>query len=73
MFEMAIAGVRGLEVACGPCIGMGAAPPLRGPSIRTFNHNFKEGSGTADDEVCLTSPEVARRTQSKVYSPIPAI
>ena len=62
MLDMALAGVRGLEVACGPCIGMGAAPPSRGPSIRTFNRNFPGRSGTADDEVYLCSPEVAAAT-----------
>lgn len=62
MLDMALAGVRGLEVACGPCIGMGAAPPSRGPSIRTFNRNFPGRSGTPDDEVYLCSPEVAAAT-----------
>ncbi len=62
MFEMAMAGVRGLEVACGPCIGMGAAPPSNGVSIRTFNRNFRGRSGTADDKVYLCSPEVAAAT-----------
>lgn len=62
MLDMALAGVRGLEVACGPCIGMGAAPPSRGPSIRTFNRNFPGRSGTPDDAVYLCSPEVAAAT-----------
>ncbi len=62
MLDMAMAGVRGLEVACGPCIGMGAAPPSRGPSVRTFNRNFRGRSGTADDMVYLCSPEVAAAT-----------
>ena len=56
------AGVRELEVACGPCIGMGAAPPSGGNSVRTFNRNFKGRSGTADDAVWLCSPEVAAAT-----------
>ncbi len=59
MLDMAQAGVRGLEVACGPCIGMGAAPPSRGASVRTFNRNFPGRSGTASDEVYLCSPETA--------------
>ena len=62
MFDMALAGVRGLEVACGPCIGMGAAPPSRGASVRTFNRNFPGRSGTATDEVYLCSPETAAAT-----------
>ncbi len=56
------AGVRELEVACGPCIGMGFAPPTKGPSVRTFNRNFEGRSGTADDLVYLSSPETAAAT-----------
>jgi len=55
-------GVRELEVACGPCIGMGAAPPSGGNSVRTFVRNFKGRSGTANDAVWLCSPEVAAAT-----------
>jgi len=53
------AGVRILENACGPCIGMGCAPSSGAVSVRTFNRNFKGRSGTADAEVYLASPEVA--------------
>ncbi|MBN2229445.1 MAG: aconitate hydratase [Candidatus Thorarchaeota archaeon] len=53
------AGARILESACGPCIGMGFAPPSGGVSLRTFNRNFSGRSGTADAEVYLVSPEVA--------------
>jgi aconitate hydratase len=60
--EMTRAGVRALEVACGPCIGMGAAPPSGGNSVRTFNRNFPGRSGTAADEVWLCSPETAAAT-----------
>lgn len=56
------AGVRELEVACGPCIGMGFAPPTKGVSVRTFNRNFPGRSGTADDLVYLCGPEVAAAT-----------
>jgi aconitate hydratase len=56
------AGVRALEVACGPCIGMGAAPPTGGVSIRTFNRNFRGRSGTKQDCVYLVSPETAAAT-----------
>ena len=65
MLDLTSAGVRGLEVACGPCIGMGAAPPSFGNSIRTFNRNFRGRSGTADDAVWLCSPEVAAATALK--------
>ncbi|HPJ72745.1 MAG TPA: aconitase family protein, partial [bacterium] len=53
------AGARIMENACGPCIGMGQAPPSRGVSLRTYNRNFKGRSGTADAEVYLVSPETA--------------
>ncbi|MCH8920562.1 MAG: aconitate hydratase [Chloroflexi bacterium] len=52
-------GARILESACGPCIGMGQAPPSDAVSLRTFNRNFPGRSGTADDKVYLASPEVA--------------
>jgi len=53
------AGARVLEATCGPCIGMGQAPPSGGISIRTFNRNFEGRSGTRDAEVYLVSPEIA--------------
>jgi aconitate hydratase len=56
------AGARILESACGPCIGMGQAPPTDGASLRTFNRNFPSRSGTPDDRVHLASPEVAAAT-----------
>ncbi len=52
-------GWRILESACGPCIGMGQAPPTDGVSVRTFNRNFPGRSGTQGDKVYLVSPEVA--------------
>ena len=54
-----LAGVRMLEPACGPCVGMGQAPPSGANSLRTFNRNFPGRSGTADDSVYLCSPAVA--------------
>ncbi len=56
------AGARLLEPACGPCVGMGQAPPTGKPSVRTFNRNFQGRSGTDDDYVYLTSPAVAGAT-----------
>ncbi|GAF98458.1 unnamed protein product, partial [marine sediment metagenome] len=56
------AGARILESGCGPCIGMGQAPPTGGASLRTFNRNFPSRSGTPDDRVHLVSPEVAAAT-----------
>ncbi len=52
-------GARILESACGPCIGMGQSPPSDTASLRTFNRNFPDRSGTPNDRVYLVSPEVA--------------
>jgi aconitate hydratase len=57
--DLLMAGVRMLEPACGPCVGMGQAPPSGSSSLRTFNRNFPGRSGTADDQVYLCSPAVA--------------
>ncbi|MDD5555632.1 MAG: aconitate hydratase [bacterium] len=56
---MIAAGARILETACGPCIGMGQAPPSGGVSLRTFNRNFPGRAGTPDARVYLASPAVA--------------
>jgi aconitate hydratase len=52
-------GVRMLEPVCGPCVGMGMAPPSGANSLRTMNRNFPGRSGTAEDCVYLCSPAVA--------------
>ena len=52
-------GVRLLECACGPCIGMGSSPVSGGVSVRTFNRNFEGRSGTRDAQVYLVSPVTA--------------
>jgi aconitate hydratase len=57
--DLLMAGVRMLEPACGPCVGMGQAPPSGANSLRTFNRNFPGRSGTVDDQVFLCSPAVA--------------
>jgi aconitate hydratase len=57
--DLLTAGVRMLEPACGPCVGMGQAPPSGSASLRTFNRNFPGRSGTADDQVYLCSPAIA--------------
>jgi aconitate hydratase len=74
------AGARILESACGPCIGMGQAPPSEGVSVRTFNRNFPGRSGTPNDRVYLTSPEVAaacaltgKITDPRTLGPYPKI
>ena len=48
-----------LEPVCGPCVGMGQAPPSDANSLRTFNRNFPGRSGTPEDSVYLCSPAVA--------------
>src|SRR5690606_18613002 len=65
--ELVRAGVRIMENACGPCIGMGCAPSSGAVSVRTFNRNFKGRSGTADADVYLASPEVAIATAINGY------
>ncbi|MCX6377206.1 MAG: aconitate hydratase, partial [Armatimonadetes bacterium] len=57
--DLIASGVRILEAACGPCIGMGQSPSSGGVSIRTFNRNFEGRSGTPDASIFLASPEVA--------------
>ena len=57
--DLIASGARLLESACGPCIGMGQAPPSGGVSLRTFNRNFQGRSGTMDSYVFLVSPETA--------------
>jgi aconitate hydratase len=57
--QLSEGGVRMLEPVCGPCVGMGMAPPSGSNSLRTFNRNFPGRSGTPEDSVFLCSPAVA--------------
>lgn len=57
--DLVESGVRILECACGPCIGMGGSPVSKGVSVRTFNRNFEGRSGTRDASVYLVSPVTA--------------
>ena len=57
--DIVAAGARILETACGPCIGLGFSPADGTVSVRTFNRNFAGRTGTKNDNVFLTSPEVA--------------
>jgi aconitate hydratase len=59
------AGARIIETACGPCIGMGQAPPTKGVSLRTFNRNFEGRSGTKSAQIYLASPETAAASALK--------
>ncbi|QYJ15849.1 3-isopropylmalate dehydratase large subunit [Rubrobacter xylanophilus DSM 9941] len=60
--DLVLAGARMLEPVCGPCVGMGQAPPSDSVSVRTFNRNFPGRSGTMNDQVYLTTPTVAAAT-----------
>lgn len=60
--DLIASGARILENTCGPCIGMGQAPPTGGVSLRTFNRNFEGRCGTKSASVYLASPEVAAAT-----------
>lgn len=60
--DMISAGARILETTCGPCIGMGQAPPNDSISVRSFNRNFLGRSGTKSARVYLASPEVCVAT-----------
>ena len=78
--DMIAAGARILESACGPCIGMGQAPPSGGISIRSFNRNFEGRSGTKDANVYLASPQVCAMcaltgevTDPKTWGPEPKV
>jgi predicted aconitate hydratase len=59
LLTLIAAGARILESACGPCIGMGGAPPEGGLSFRSYNRNFKGRSGTLSAQVYLCNPLVA--------------
>jgi len=65
------AGVRILEMGCGPCIGIGFSPRSKGVSLRTYNRNFLGRSGTKDAQIYLVSPEsaVAAAITGKITDP----
>jgi aconitate hydratase len=56
------AGVRLLEIACGPCCAIGQTPPTNGIAVRTSNRNFKGRSGNPTASIYLVSPESAAAT-----------
>ena len=59
------AGVRILEIACGPCCAIGQTPPTNGVAVRTSNRNFKGRAGNPTAEIYLVSPESAAATAIK--------
>lgn len=56
------AGVRLLEISCGPCCAIGQVPPTDGISLRTSNRNFKGRAGSKSAKIYLGSPETAAAT-----------
>ena len=56
------AGVRILEIACGPCCAIGQSPATKGVAVRTSNRNFKGRAGNPTAEIYLVSPESAAAT-----------
>ena len=56
------AGVRMLEIACGPCCAIGQTPPTEGVAVRTSNRNFKGRAGNPNAKIYLVSPESAAAT-----------
>ena len=56
------AGVRLLEISCGPCCAIGQTPPTNGVAVRTSNRNFKGRAGNPTAEIYLVSPESAAAT-----------
>lgn len=56
------AGVRLLEISCGPCCAIGQTPPTEGVAVRTSNRNFKGRAGNPTAEIYLVSPESAAAT-----------
>ncbi len=56
------AGARIMECGCGPCIGLGQAPPTGGVSVRTSNRNYPGRCGTVSAKVYLTGTETAAAT-----------
>lgn len=56
------AGVRMLEIACGPCCAIGQTPATNGIAVRTSNRNFKGRAGNPNAKIYLVSPESAAAT-----------
>ena len=56
------AGVRLLELACGPCCAIGQSPATDGIAVRTSNRNFKGRAGNPTAQIYLVNPENAAAT-----------
>jgi predicted aconitate hydratase len=57
--ELIASGVNVEAATCGACIGVGHVPAKGMKSLRAINRNFKGRTGQKDDEVYLSSSEVA--------------
>jgi len=57
--ELIAAGVNVEAATCGACIGVGHVPAKGMRSLRAINRNFKGRTGQKEDEVYLSSSEVA--------------
>ena len=68
LLDILKAGARVIENGCGPCIGIGQAPPTDAVTLRTFNRKFKGRSGTQNAKIYLVSPETA--VASAIYGKI---
>ena len=49
------AGVRILEIACGPCCAIGQTPATEGIAVRTSNRNFKGRAGNPNAKIYLVT------------------
>lgn len=63
--DLAAAGVRVLESACGPCLGGGLRPSTSKASLRTFPRNQDLRTGVAGARIFLAGPAVAAATAVK--------
>jgi len=57
--DLLASGVNVEAATCGACIGVGHVPAKGMKSLRAINRNFKGRTGQKDDEVYLSSSEVA--------------
>ncbi len=57
--DLIAAGVNVEAATCGACIGVGHVPAKGMKSLRAINRNFKGRTGQKEDEVYLSSSEVA--------------
>jgi aconitate hydratase len=60
--DLIAAGVNVEAATCGACIGVGHVPAKGMTVLRAINRNFKGRTGQKDDEVYLSSSEVAAAT-----------